>query len=47
MSGVIDFDDNLRIFAEQFTNTHADGDFINVGKGKENTDSKIRSQFPK
>ncbi|KAI3321184.1 hypothetical protein HD806DRAFT_198278 [Xylariaceae sp. AK1471] len=42
MSGVIDFDDSLRIFAEHFTNTHADFDFINVGKGKENTDSKIR-----
>lgn len=42
MSGVIDNDDNLRVFAEQFTNTHPDFDFINVGKGKENTDSKIR-----
>lgn len=45
MSGVIDADDNLRVFAEQFTNTHPDFDFINVGKGKENTDSKIRSKF--
>ncbi|KAJ2975163.1 hypothetical protein NUW58_g8436 [Xylaria curta] len=42
MSGVIDVDESLRIFAEQFTNTHADCDFINVGKGKENADSKIR-----
>ncbi|KAI1434732.1 hypothetical protein GGR50DRAFT_381321 [Xylaria sp. CBS 124048] len=42
ISGVIDFDENLQTFAEQFTNTHADFDFINVGKGKENTDSKIR-----
>ncbi|KAI3335538.1 hypothetical protein F4824DRAFT_147431 [Ustulina deusta] len=42
MSGVIDYDESLRIFAEQFTNTHADCDFINVGKGKENADSKIR-----
>ncbi|KAI0439669.1 hypothetical protein F4803DRAFT_28030 [Xylaria telfairii] len=41
-SGVIDTDESLRIFAEQFTNTHADCDFINVGKGKENADSKIR-----
>ncbi|RYC65081.1 hypothetical protein CHU98_g1082 [Xylaria longipes] len=41
-SGVIDADDSLRIFAEQFTNTYADCDFINVGKGKENADSKIR-----
>ncbi|KAI1419649.1 hypothetical protein F5Y12DRAFT_209008 [Xylaria sp. FL1777] len=42
MSGVIDFEESLRVFAEQFTNTHADCDFINVGKGKENADSKIR-----
>ncbi|KAI0450959.1 hypothetical protein F5B21DRAFT_408399 [Xylaria acuta] len=41
-SGVIDADESLRIFAEQFTNTYADCDFINVGKGKENADSKIR-----
>lgn len=42
MSNVIEYDDSLRIFAEQFTNTYADFDFINVGKGKENADSKIR-----
>ncbi|KAI1826684.1 hypothetical protein F4861DRAFT_41315 [Xylaria intraflava] len=42
ISGIIDFDDSLQTFAEQFTNSHADFDFINVGKGKENTDSKIR-----
>ncbi|KAI1275583.1 hypothetical protein F5Y07DRAFT_369727 [Xylaria sp. FL0933] len=42
LSGVIDFDESLRVFAEQFTNSYADCDFINVGKGKENTDSKIR-----
>ncbi|KAI0541983.1 hypothetical protein GGR58DRAFT_527759 [Xylaria digitata] len=42
LSGVIDYDESLRTFAEQFTNTHADCDFINVGKGKENADSKIR-----
>lgn len=45
MSGVIEFEDHLRKFAEQFTNTYADCDFINVGKGKENADSKIRSEF--
>ncbi len=45
MSGVIDYDESLRIFAEQFTNTHADCDFINVGKGKENADSKIRREL--
>lgn len=42
LSGVIEVEDSLRIFAEQFTNTYADCDFINVGKGKENADSKIR-----
>ncbi|KAI0204538.1 hypothetical protein F4808DRAFT_346188 [Astrocystis sublimbata] len=41
-SGIVDTEDSLRHFAEQFTNTHADCDFINVGKGKENGDSKIR-----
>jgi len=45
LSGVIDHDDILRIFVQNFTNTTADFDFINVGKGKENTDSKIRSEF--
>lgn len=45
MSNVIEYDDSLRIFAEQFTNTYADFDFINVGKGKENADSKIRSEI--
>ncbi|KAI1816528.1 hypothetical protein GGS20DRAFT_537304 [Poronia punctata] len=42
LSGVTDQDDSLRLFAQNFTNTTADFDFINVGKGKENTDSKIR-----
>ncbi|KAI1304010.1 hypothetical protein F5Y03DRAFT_384916 [Xylaria venustula] len=42
ISGVVDYDDSLRVFAEQFTNTYADCDFINVGKGKENADSKLR-----
>ncbi|KAI5866253.1 hypothetical protein GGS23DRAFT_617342 [Durotheca rogersii] len=42
MSRIIDYDDDMRLFAEHFTNTSADFDFINVGKGKENADSKIR-----
>ncbi|KAI0405110.1 hypothetical protein F4802DRAFT_198710 [Xylaria palmicola] len=42
LSGAIDHVDSLHLFSEQFTNTYADYDFINVGKGKENTDSKIR-----
>lgn len=29
-------------FAEQFTNSSADFDFVNVGRGKENADMKMR-----
>jgi hypothetical protein len=36
----------MRTFAEQFTNSRAEFDFINVGRGKENADSKMRSEFP-
>ncbi|KAH9907499.1 hypothetical protein F4778DRAFT_544149 [Xylariomycetidae sp. FL2044] len=42
MSHVINFDDDMRLFAESFTNSRADFDFVNVGKGKENADSKMR-----
>ncbi|KAF2966422.1 hypothetical protein GQX73_g7143 [Xylaria multiplex] len=35
LSGVIDYDESMRTFAEQFTNTHADCDFINVVQNKE------------
>ncbi|KAI1387468.1 uncharacterized protein F4822DRAFT_406585 [Hypoxylon trugodes] len=42
LSQVTDFDDQMRLFAERFTNSRADFDFVNVGKGKENADSKIR-----
>ncbi|KAJ3579365.1 hypothetical protein NPX13_g1204 [Xylaria arbuscula] len=42
LSDVIFRDESMHIFAEHFTNTHVDCDFINVGKGKENTDAKIR-----
>lgn len=31
-------------FAEKFTNASAEFDFVNVGWGKENADSKIRSK---
>ena len=31
-------------FAENFTNSRAEFDFVNVGRGKENADSKIRRQ---
>lgn len=46
LSRVIDYDDDMRLFAERFTNSRADFDFINVGKGKENADSKIRRTCP-
>ncbi|KAI2628784.1 hypothetical protein GGR54DRAFT_588717 [Hypoxylon sp. NC1633] len=42
LSRIIDSDDDMRVFAERFTNSRADFDFVNVGKGKENADSKIR-----
>ncbi|KAI0022861.1 hypothetical protein F4780DRAFT_769528 [Xylariomycetidae sp. FL0641] len=42
LSHVIESDDSMRLFAESFTNSRADFDFVNVGKGKENADSKMR-----
>jgi hypothetical protein len=46
LSNVIESADDMRTFAEQFTNSRAEFDFINVGRGKENADSKMRSEFP-
>jgi len=46
LSKVIESTDNMHIFAEQFTNSRAEFDFVNVGRGKENADSKMRSKFP-
>ncbi|CZR65771.1 uncharacterized protein PAC_15671 [Phialocephala subalpina] len=43
LSNVIESADDMRTFAEQFTNSRAEFDFINVGRGKENADSKMRS----
>lgn len=42
LSRIIEYDEDMRLFAERFTNSRADFDFVNVGKGKENADSKIR-----
>ncbi|EAW10812.1 uncharacterized protein ACLA_052850 [Aspergillus clavatus NRRL 1] len=42
---VIDFEDKMRMFAELFTNSRAEFDFVNVGHGKENADSKMRRMF--
>ncbi|KAF7719258.1 Uncharacterized protein PECH_004814 [Penicillium ucsense] len=38
---VIPFEKDLHRFAEQFTNSRAEFEFINVGPGKENADSKM------
>lgn len=42
-SGVTGADDMFFDFTERFTNSCAEFDFINVGRGKENADSKMRS----
>ncbi|KAI0477759.1 hypothetical protein GGR56DRAFT_424869 [Xylariaceae sp. FL0804] len=42
LARIINYDDDMRLFAEHFTNSRADFDFVNVGKGKENADSKMR-----
>ncbi|KAF4284566.1 hypothetical protein KXW98_003148 [Aspergillus fumigatus] len=41
----IDHEDKMREFAENFTNSRAEFDFVNVGRGKENADSKMRKMF--
>jgi hypothetical protein len=43
-SNVIESEDNMRTFAELFTNSRAEFDFVNVGRGKENADCKMRSE---
>ncbi|KAH8203721.1 hypothetical protein TruAng_002134 [Truncatella angustata] len=45
LSRVIDRDDDMKIFAEQLTNSRTEVDFVNVGRGKENADSKIRKML--
>jgi len=45
LSKVIDSDEDMRTFAEQFTNSRAEVDFVNVGRGKENADSKLRKML--
>ncbi|POR34369.1 Uncharacterized protein TPAR_05440 [Tolypocladium paradoxum] len=41
-SRVVASSDDVYTFAEHFTNSRADFEFVNVGRGKENADSKIR-----
>ena len=45
LSKVISGRGDLSIFAEQFTTSRGEYDFINVGPGKENADSKMRGRF--
>jgi len=45
LSKVIQYDDDMRVFAETFTNSRWEFDFVNVGHGKENADSKLRSKI--
>ena len=42
-AGVVETEDQVLEFAERFTNSCAEFDVINVGRGKENADSKMRS----
>lgn len=44
-SNVIERDEDMRLFAEKFTNSRAEVDFVNVGRGKENADSKLRKML--
>ena len=47
LSEVISSNSDMYTFAEQFTISRAEFDFVNVGHGKENADSKLRSKlFP-
>ncbi|KAJ9133167.1 C-x8-C-x5-C-x3-H type zinc finger protein [Pleurostoma richardsiae] len=45
LSNVIEHDDNMQVFAETFTNSRWELDFVNVGHGKENADSKLRKML--
>ncbi|THC99698.1 hypothetical protein EYZ11_000859 [Aspergillus tanneri] len=44
-AGVVDTESHMRTFAELFTNSRAEFDFVNVGHGKENADSKMRKML--
>lgn len=45
LSRIIEHDEDMRLFAERFTNSRAEVDFVNVGRGKENADSKLRKML--
>ncbi|PLB48937.1 hypothetical protein P170DRAFT_407754 [Aspergillus steynii IBT 23096] len=42
---VIELENHMRLFADLFTNSRAEFDFVNVGHGKENADSKMRKML--
>lgn len=43
-ANIISSETDMHTFAEQFTISRAEFDFVNVGYGKENADSKMRSE---
>ncbi|KAJ5115501.1 hypothetical protein NUU61_001260 [Penicillium alfredii] len=43
LSGVVNSRDDMRTFSEHFTNNSAEFDFVNVGRGKENADFKVKT----
>lgn len=45
LSRIIDRDEDMKLFAEQLTNSRTEVDFVNVGRGKENADSKLRKML--
>ncbi|KAL2678876.1 hypothetical protein Neosp_009628 [[Neocosmospora] mangrovei] len=42
LSGIVNYEDKFLKFVTNFTNARAEFDFVDVGSGKENADSKIR-----
>ncbi|KAM6529917.1 hypothetical protein FALCPG4_008040 [Fusarium falciforme] len=42
LSGIVSYEDKFLKFVTNFTNARAEFDFVDVGSGKENADSKIR-----
>ncbi|ETS73649.1 hypothetical protein PFICI_14595 [Pestalotiopsis fici W106-1] len=45
LSRIIERDEDMKIFAEHLTNSRTEVDFVNVGRGKENADSKLRKML--
>ncbi|KAJ3460531.1 hypothetical protein MRS44_011398 [Fusarium solani] len=45
LSGIVSYEDKFLKFVTNFTNARAEFDFVDVGSGKENADSKIRREL--